>query len=115
MKPLLYALYWFMGFIMAMGAACAIGMAIAAVIALLKIAVRPQNILLMGGYLLMGAIVSLLTWSGLFFAGWIGDRTEYVGQTGMLVGAVFPGIFSLAIIPLFAMTALKQTSGIEVE
>jgi hypothetical protein len=115
MKILLYALYWFMGFVMAMGAAFALGMAIAAIIALLKITVRPQNILLLGGYLLIGAIAALLTWSGFFIAGWIGDRTEYVGQTGMLVGAIFPGIFSLAIIPQFAIIALKQTSGIEVE
>jgi hypothetical protein len=115
MKILLFALYWFMGFVMAIGAACALGMAIGAVIALLKIAVRPQNILLLGGYLLMSIIAALLTWSGFFVAGWIGDRTEYLGQTGLLVGAVFPGIFSLAIIPQFAMVALKQTSGIEVE
>jgi len=115
MKLLLYALYWFMGIVMAMGAACAFGMAIAGIIALLKIAVRLRNILLMGGYLLMGVIAALLTWSGFFIAGWIGDRTEYVGQTGLLVGAVFPGIFSLAIIPQFAMIALKQTSGIKVE
>jgi hypothetical protein len=114
MKILLYALYWFMGFIMAISAACALGMAIAAIIALLKIAVRPQNILLMGGYLLMGIIAALLTWSGFVIAGWIGDRTEYVGQTGLLIGAVFPGIFFLAIIPQFAMVALKQTSAIEV-
>ena len=115
MKLLLYALYWLMGLIMAFGAACALGMAIAAIISLLKIAVRPQNILLMGGYLLMGVIAALLTWSGFLIAGWIGDRTEYVGQIGLLVGAVFPGIFSLAIIPQFAMIALNQTSGIEVE
>jgi hypothetical protein len=115
MRLLLYALYWFMGFVMAIGAACALGMAIAAIIALLKIAVRPLNTLLVGGYLLMGVIAALLTWSGFFIAGWIGDRTEYVGQTGLLVGAVFPGILSLAIIPEFAMIALKQTSGIEVE
>ena len=115
MKILLLAVYWFMGSIMAIGAACALGMAIAAIIALLKIAVRPQNVLLMRGYLLMGTIAALLTWSGFFVAGWIGDRTEHVGQTGLLVGAVFPGIFSLAIIPQFAMVALKQTSGIEVE
>ena len=115
MKILLLAVYWFLGFLMAIGAACALGMAIASIIALLKMLVRPQNILLAGGYLLMGVIAALLTWSGFFIAGWIGDRTDYVGQTGLLVGAVFPGIFSLAIIPQFAMIALKQTSGIHVE
>lgn len=115
MKIVLYVFYWFMGFFMAIGAACTLGMVIAAIISMLKIAVRPQNVLLIGGYLLMGTIAASLTWGGFFVAGWIGDRTEYVGQTGLLIGAVFPGIFCLAIIPQFAMVALKQTSGIEVE
>ncbi len=87
---------------MAFGSAFALGMAIAAVIAIIKIAVRPQNILLVGGYLLMGFIAALLTWGGFFVAGWIGDRTEYVGQTGLFVGAMFPGIFSLGRVDLLA-------------
>ena len=99
MKLLLFLLYNFIGFIMAVGAGCAVGMAIAAIIALLKVAVRPQNILLMGLYLLIGIMGALLTWSGDFIAGWIGDRTGYAGQTGLLVGVIFPGIYSLALIP----------------
>ena len=115
MKILLLAWYWFFGFIMAIGACCALGMAVSTVIAILKIGVRPQNILLAGGYLLLGVIAALLLWGGFFLAGWIGDRTEYVGQTALLVGAVFPGMFALVIVPQFAATALKQTSGIDVE
>ena len=116
MKLPLFLLYWFMGFVMAIGAACALGMAISCLIAILKIVVRPQNILLAAvGYLLMGTIAALLVWVGFFVAGWIGNRTEYVGQTGLLVGAIFPGIFALAIIPQFAAVALKQTSGIDVQ
>lgn len=115
MNILLFTLYWFIGFEIVTAACCALGMMICALIAILKITVRPRNILLAAGYLLVSAIAALLVWGGFFVAGWIGDRTEYVGQTALLIGAVFPGVFSLAIIPKFVAIALKQTSGIEVE
>jgi hypothetical protein len=112
MTILLYGFYWFMGIVMAMGAACTVGMAIAAIIALVKAAIRPRNILLMGGYLLAGVIIGGLTWGGFYVAGWIGEHTGYVGQVALLVGAIFPGLFFLAIPQKFAMVAHKQTSGI---
>lgn len=103
-----------MGAMMAVMACCVIGFAVNVVIAIVKIGVRPRNILLAGGYLLMGLLPALLVWGGFFLAGWIGDKTEYVGQAGLFVGAVFPGILALGIIPRFATVALKQTSGIDV-
>ena len=111
MRILLFALYWFLGLLMAIGACCVLGMAISTVIAILKSFVRPQNVLLAGGYLLMGVIAAIIVRGGFFVAGWVGDRTEYAGQTALLVG----GIFSLSIVPQFAAVALKQTSGIDLQ
>ena len=115
MKILLLFLYWFLGVLMAVGACCAVGMAINTLIALIKIPSRPQNVVFAVGYLLMAALAVLFVWGGFFLAGWIGDQTDYRGQTGLLVGAIFPGIFALTIIPQFIVVALKQTSGIQVE
>lgn len=49
-------------------------MAIAAIMALFKITVRAENILFAGGYLLVGNVASLLTWSDFFIAGWLGPK-----------------------------------------
>lgn len=114
MKVLLFPLYWLIGFFMAVGACCALGMAISSVIAILKIPLRPRNAFIAVGYLIGGAIAASLAWSGFLLAGWVGDRTDYTGEMGLLVGAVFPGVFALSIIPQFIVVALKQTSGVEV-
>jgi hypothetical protein len=115
MKFILFSGYWFFGFMMAVSACSALGMSINTLIALIRTPSRPKNIFIAGMYLALAIIAALLTWGGFFLAGWIGDHTDYQGQTGLLVGAVFPGIMALAIIPQFAVLALKQTAGIEVE
>jgi hypothetical protein len=45
-------LYCFIGFVMAIGTGCALGMAIASIIALFKITVRAENILLLAAIFL---------------------------------------------------------------
>jgi len=47
----------------------------------------------------------------LFASGTIGDHTHYKGQVGLIVGAVFPGIFALGIVPQFIAIALRQSGG----
>lgn len=115
MKILLMLLYWFMGFVMAIGLCCTIGMAINVLIALLRSFSRPKNLGLALAYLLAAGFGCLVLWGCLHLAGWIGDRTNYSSQTSLLVGAVFPGIFALSAIPQFVGVALKQTAGIHVE
>lgn len=115
MKIILNLLYWFMGFVMAIGLCCTIGMAINVLIALLRSFPRPKNLGLALGYLCAAGIGCLVLWICLYLAGWIGDRTDYSGQTAILVGAIFPGIFALSAIPQFVGIALKQTAGIHVE
>lgn len=100
---------------MAIGICCSIGMAIATMVALLKIVARPKNILLAVGYLLISVIMALLAWGGFWGAGWVGNKTRCSGQAGLLVGAIFPGIMALAIIPKFIAIAIQQTSEITVE
>ncbi len=114
MKFILFIGYWILGFVMIIGVSCAIGLAICTIIAFFKAISRPKNILLAFGYLTGASLVTLLVWAGFFFAGWIGDHTNYAGQFGMLVGAIVPGIGSLVIIPQFAKVAMRQTSGLEV-
>lgn len=115
MNILLFFLHYFGGFFMAIIACSGIGFAFAALIALAKSFTRAKNLLLMLAYAAAGVVCYCLFIGGFYVAGWIGDRTHYGGQTGMLVGAIFPGIFALAIIPQFLSVARKQTSGIHVE
>lgn len=104
-----------MGFTMAIGLCCTIGMTINVLIALLRSFSRPKNLGLAFGYLFAACFGCLFIWGCLHLAGWIGDRTNYSSQTALLVGAVFPGIFALSAIPQFVGIALKQTVGIDVE
>ncbi len=115
MKILLFALYWFVGFVMAIGACCTLGMLINVLVALLRSFTRPKNLVLALGYLIATGAGLFFLWGCLFVVGWIGDRTNYSSQTALLVGAVFPGIFALSAIPQFVGVALKQTAGIHVE
>ena len=114
-KFLLFLLYYFEGFLMAIIACTALGLALAVLVALAKAFARPKNLLLALGYAFVAFICYLLFVGGLHLAGWIGDRTNYVGQTGIIAGAIFPGIFGLKIIPQFLRIASLQTSGIDVE
>ena len=100
---------------MAIVACSGIGFALAALVALFKSLSRLKNLLLMLGYAVASLVCYCLFIGGFYVAGWVGDRTHYGGQTGLLIGAVFPGIFALAIIPQFFSVARKQTSGIHVE
>jgi hypothetical protein len=111
MKFVLFLLYYSEGFFMAMIACSGIGFVLAALIALLKSVVRPKNLLLMLFYGVAAVLCYLLFLGGLFLAGWLGDQTDHAGQGGILVGAVFPGLGGLAIIPQFIAVALRQTSG----
>jgi hypothetical protein len=115
MKFLLFVLYYFEGFFMAIIACSGVGFALAVLVAVAKSFSRPQNILLAllyGGGVL---VCYLLFMAGLLLAGWIGDRTDHAGQTGIIVGAIFPGVFGLQIIPQFLRVASRQTAGIHVE
>ena len=113
MKFVLFFLFYFQGFFMAIIACSAIGFALCAIVALFKSATRPKNLLLFLVYLFGCLVCYMLFLGGLYLAGWIGDRTNYA--TGMLIGAIFPGLFGLAIIPQFLAVAARQTSGIRVE
>jgi hypothetical protein len=115
MKFVLFLLFYFQGFFMAIIACSAIGFALCAIVALFKSVTRPKNLLLFLAYVLGSLVCYMLFLGGLYLAGWIGDRTNYAGQTGMLIGAIFPGLFCLAIIPQFLAVAVRQTSGIRVE
>ena len=115
MSILLFFLYYFAGFFMAIIACTGIGFGLAALLALVKSFSRSKNLLLMLAYAAAGIACYCLVIGGFYVAGWIGDRTRYSGQTGMLIGAIFPGIFGLAIIPQFLAVAARQTSGIHVE
>lgn len=115
MNILLFALYWFCGFMMAIVACSGIGFALAALLALFKSFSRLKNFLFALGYGVAAVVCYLLIIGGFHMAGWIGDRTQHGGQAGLLIGAIFPGIFALAIIPQFLAVARKQTSGIYVE
>jgi hypothetical protein len=112
MKYLLFTLYYVIGLFAAFNVACAIGMAFASVIALFSVLTRPKNIFLVVFYLLIGAIPAVFAWGSLFAVGEIGDRTNYVGQVGVFVGAAFPGILFLGIIPGFSKIALNHINGL---
>jgi cytochrome c biogenesis protein CcdA len=114
-KFLLYLAYYVEGFMMAIVACSCIGLALAVLVALVKSFARPKNLLLALMYAAGAFVCYLLFFAGLHLAGWIGDRTHYVGQGGIIVGAIFPGILSLKIIPQFFRVASLQTSGIHVE
>jgi hypothetical protein len=111
MKFLLFVVYYFLGIFFAFNVACVIGMLFSSVIALINITVSYKNIRLLLFYFLIGAIPAALAWSVFFLVGWIGDRTNYVGQVGLFVGAVFPGVLFLGIIPGFSKIALDHTMG----
>jgi hypothetical protein len=115
MKILLLLLYWFMGFVMTLGACCTLGMIINTLVALLRSISRPKNLGLALGYSVAAGVGLLFLWGCLFLTGWIGDRTNYSSQTALLIGAAFPGIFALSAIPQFVGIALKQTAGIRIE
>ncbi len=115
MGILLGALYWATGFVMVMAAASAVGFGLNMLIALAKVGIRSQNIFLAGGYFVAGALSASVVWLGFFVAGWIGDKTDYAGQWGLIAGAIFPGILALGIIPHFIRIAIAQTSGMNIE
>ncbi len=115
MKFLLFLVYYIEGFMMAIAACCAIGLALAFFVAIAKSFRRPKNLLLALMYCVLAFISYELFIGGFFLAGWIGDRTHYSGQNGIIVGAIFPGIISLKIIPQFLRIASLQTSGTHVE
>jgi hypothetical protein len=115
MKFLLFLVYYIEGFMMAIAACCTIGLALAFLVAIAKSFRRPKNLLLALMYGVLAFISYELFIGGFFLAGWIGDRTHYSGQNGIIVGAIFPGIISLKIIPQFLRIASLQTSGIHVE
>lgn len=92
-----------------------VGFVFAALLALAKSFSRPKNLLLMLVYVAAAAVSYGLLIGGSFVTDWIGDRTHQVGQNGILIGAIFPGIFGLAIIPQFLIVAWKQTSGVHVQ
>lgn len=110
MSFILGAVYYIMGILMAFGAFAAIGWAFCALIALLKIS-RPGNSKLLAGYVFMAGLAAVATWCGLPIAGWIGDHTAYKGQIGLIVGACFPGILAISLIPNFVKIAMRQTDG----
>ncbi len=115
MNVVLFLLYFFGGFFLAIIACSGIGFALSALLAFAKSFSRPKNVLLMLAYAGAAFVCYGLIIGGLYVAGWLGDRTGHAGQTGMLVGAIFPGILGFAIIPQFLSVASKQTSGIHVE
>ena len=115
MNILLFFLYYFGGFFMAIFLCSGIGFTLAALLAFAKSFSRSKNLLLTLAYAAASFVCYCLVIGGFYVAGWIGDRTHYGGQTGMLIGAIFPGVFALAIIPQFLAVARKQTSGIHVE
>jgi hypothetical protein len=114
MKILLTVLYWIEGISIAVAASCAIGFLLCTVIAVTRIVKRKQNIGIAAMYLGCTIMCLLYIWGGVFFAGWLGDKTTGAGQQALVWGALFPGIFSLAVIPQFLGVAMKQTLGIEV-
>lgn len=110
MTFILFFVYYFAGIALAAIAASAIGFSIASVIGLFSLfgnIKRAINLLI---YLLGMCFCGGLVIAILFACGWLGDMTHQQGQTGVLVGAIFPGIISLAIIPAFIQIAIKQVT-----
>lgn len=112
MAVLLFVVYMMMGLFMGLAASCALGFALAAVVALLRIGKRGGNWWLLILYLCMGAAAASVFWGGLFLAGFIGDHTGYKQQMTLGVSSAlfgFVGLFS--IVPSFVKLAWDQTSG----
>lgn len=116
---LINAAYWLLGLVIAFAGSATIGMLINALLALVKAPARPQNLKLLVGYLFCALLGWCVVWGCLFVGGWIGDfgRAKEINFSGnwLLIGAIFPGIFALAMIPAFIGVGAKQTSGIDVE
>ena len=112
----LFLLYYLGGLFMATIACAGIGFFLAALLALVKSVSRSKNLLWMVAYGAAAGACYCFLLDGLDLAEWIGDRTHYSGQSAMLIGAIFPGIFfALSIIRKFLAVAAKQISGIHVE
>lgn len=115
MAILLVLLYWFLGFVGAIFAACLVGLIIAFFIALVKLGVHRDNWKRALVYLSIGALCYIFCYVIIVLCGYIGDRTNNVGQDALLVGLAFPGVFALRIIPQYTVMAMRQTSGIDVK
>ena len=108
---LLGCVYWFLGFVAAILAGSGIGLFLCAVIALFRLFSYKWTWALLLMYAVGAVVCGTLIQLILFTSGEIGDRTNYKGQGGLIVGAVFPGILMLGIVPQFIATALRQTGG----
>jgi hypothetical protein len=115
MRVFLFLVYYAEGFVMALLLCSAIGFALALFLALAKSFSRPKNLLLALMYSGGALVCYLPLFAVLHLASWIGDRTHYVGHKGIVIGAIFPGILSLKIIPHYLRIAAKQTSGVFVD
>lgn len=110
MKFILFFVYWFFGFGLAMAACAGVGFVIGILIALINIGKKPGNWALMIFYVAAVFFCSLVFWGILWASGTIGDRTNHSMQYMLIGGAVFPGIFTLSMIPAFVKICIAQTS-----
>ena len=111
LKLLLLGVVYYVGGILLAFAGCAtIGMALCTLIALFRIFRARYNWAKLLAFAVATFILLAIVQGILFVAGTIGDHTDYAMQVVLLVGAGFPGIFCLALIPGFARIALTLTA-----
>lgn len=115
MNFLLFVFYWVVGFIGSVFVCCCVGLLLAALIALFNVARFKMAWVKMVGYLACAVICAFLTESLVWLCGYVGDRTHHASQSALLIGLVFPGLFSLKIIPAYMLMASKQIKGLPVD
>jgi hypothetical protein len=106
MKLLLLCVYYFFGFVFAFFVAISIAMLIGSLISLMAGKFNRACKLALGLVMWAG-----LSWGIFFVSGWIGDRTQYVGQSALLWGMLFPGGLFLFAIPALTKNAVKAVEG----
>jgi hypothetical protein len=105
------AVYYFGGMFLTLVAAMCLGFLLCAFIALTNLVAYRWTWALLLGYLAAAGLCYGVILLGLYGAGCLGDHTGYKMQTMMIAGAVFPGIFSLAVIPAYARMGARQSRG----
>lgn len=109
MYVILMFVYGTIGLLMAVLASCSVGMLLSTAVAFVESFRKPRNLGMVFVYLFAASVAGGLAWAGLFLSGMIGDHTDYKAQIFLVVGAVFPGILSVFIIPEIVRDALKIT------
>ena len=108
---ILFVVYYTLGMVLAFIASACLAMIACALVALTRIFAYKWTWLQLLGYLMALGVGMFLIQLGLLGAGTLGDHTHYRMQIGIVVGAVWPGLLSLRMVPLFARIAARTGKG----